>query len=188
MAVSALSSLDQLEESYTQGAVLSPVQENNEMFWVGTSLSIAGVPLLIGEGELEEIIETPAYTAIPGTKSWVLGVASHRGGLLPIISGDVLFRNTPYSSKPREYCMVVRLPGYHFGVTLSRIERDLKFPVTERDMTQTIDSDFAPYCLGGFHRNSDFLAILDIPKLVADSGLANASATVKVSIEDKNND
>lgn len=188
MGVSALSSLDQLQNSYIQGAVLSPVQENNGMFWVGTSLSIAGVPLLIGEGELAEIIETPTFTAIPGTKPWVLGIASHRGGLLPVISGDVLFRNTPYSSKPREYCMVVRLPGYHFGVTLSRIERDLKFPVTERDMSKTIDPDFAPYCLGGFHRDDNFLAILDIHKLVADSGLANASATEKVSIEDNNDD
>ncbi len=183
-----LDSFHQLEQSYALKAVPSPVIENNEMFWVGTSLSVAGIPLLIGEGELEEIIETPAYTAIPGTKSWVLGVASHRGGLLPVISGDVFFKKTPYSGRPRDYCMVVRRSGFHFAITLSDIERDRKFPIAQRDMKQSIDSAFVDYCLGGFHSKDKFLAVLDIQKLVADSGLANASAAECVLSEDKIDD
>ena len=188
MHSSILNSFDQLEQSYALQAVPSPVLENNEMFWVGTALSVAGVPLLIGEGELEEIIETPAYTAIPGTKPWVLGVASHRGGLIPVISGDVFFKKAPYSGRPRDYCMVVKRSGFHFGLTLSDIERDRKFPIARRDMEQSIDSAFADYCLGGFHSNDKFLAVLDIHKLVADSGLANASAAECVLSEDKNDD
>lgn len=188
MNSSALSSFDQLEQSYALHAVPSPVFENNEMYWVGTSLSIAGVPLLIGEGEMEEIIETPPCTVIPGTKSWVMGVASHRGGLLPIINGDVLFRKVPYSGRAREYCMLVRRPGFHLGITLSHIERDIKFPVSERDMEQAVDADFADFCLGGFHHEDKFLAVLDIEKLIADSGLANASAAKPVSTEENINE
>ncbi len=183
-----LSSFDQLEQSYALQAVPVPLAENNEMYWVGTSLSIAGVPLLIGEGELEEIIETPNCTAIPGTKSWVLGVSSHKGGLLPILSGDVLFRHEPYTGRRRDYCMVVRRPGFHFGITLSDVERDIKFPIAERDMEQPIDPDFSDYCLGGFHVGEKFLAILDIHKLVADSGLANASAVERDSTEENIDD
>ncbi len=188
MTMSTLLSFDQLEESYALQAVPAPVFENREMYWVGTFLSVATVPLLLGEGELEEIIETPACTPIPGTKSWVLGVASHKGGLIPVICGDVLFRKVPYSGRPREYCMVVRRPGYHFAVTLSHIERDIKFPIAQRDMEQAVDPDFADYCLGGFHYGDKFLAVLDIDKLVADSGLANAAATNSVSTEENIDD
>ena len=184
MTMSPLSSFDQLEQSYVQQAVSAPAYENNEMYWVGTSLSMASLPLLLGEGELEEIIETPAYTPIPGTKSWVLGVASHKGGLIPIICSDVLFRKAPYSGKLREYCMVVRRSGFHFAITLSHIERDIKFPIGQRDMEHPIDADFADYCLGGFHYDEKFLAVLDMDKLVADSGLANASASNPISTED----
>ena len=184
MPALTLQSLDLLEQDYAQQAIAPPVFEHTEMFWVGTSLGVAGVSLLLGEGELEEVIETPLSTVIPGTKPWVIGVASHKGGLLPIISGDELFRRVPYTGKPREYCMVVRRPGYHFAITLSHVERDIKFPIGQRDMNQAVDPDFSNYCLGGFNFQDRFLAVLDIDKLLEDSGLADASATTSVITEE----
>lgn len=177
MAITALQSLELLERSYAFDGVEPPVFENDVMRWVGTSLGIAGVPLLVGAGELEEIIETPAITSIPCTKPWVLGLGSHKGGLLPILSGDVLFRKRPYSGRVRDYCMVVRRSGFYCGITLSNIERDLHFPIEQRDMDHPVDEDFARFTLGGFKHGDRFLAILDIDRLVAEEDLSNAAAT-----------
>lgn len=179
----ALSHLELLQRSFHHDAVRVPEQDEHVMQWVGTSLSIAGVPLLVGEGELEEVIETPATTPIPGTKPWVMGLAAHRGGLLPVISGDHFFRNTPYSGRIRDYSMVIRRPGVYFAMTLSDVERDLKFPIEERDMTQSVDADFREFSLGGFHHEDRFLAVLDIDKLVSDDNLANASISLNDSTE-----
>ncbi len=183
MAVTALQSLQLLERHYRHEAVSSPEFADPVMRWAGTSLSIAGVPLLVGEGELEEIVETPVTTHVPGTKPWVIGVGAHRGLLLPIISGDVLFRKVPYSGRVRDYCMVVRRSGFCFGITLSDIERSLRFPIEERDMDHAIDPDFKDFCLGGFKHGDKFLAVLDIDKLVADPDFANASAVEADSTE-----
>ena len=176
MGVSALQSLEVIERIHAYDGVKAPVIENEHIQWVGTSLGIAGVSLLVGEGELEEIIETPSVTTIPGTKPWVLGVAAFKGGLLPILSGDVLFRKRSYAGRVRDYCMVVRRPGMYFGITLSDIHRDLKFPIEQRNMEHPGDPDFAKFTLGGFKYRGDFLAVLDIDKLVADEDLCNASA------------
>lgn len=184
MAVTAAQSLHLLQRHYSHEAVAPPEFAEQVMQWVGTSLSIAGVPLLVGEGELEEIVETPPMTHIPGTKPWVMGVAAHKGSLLPVFSGDVLFRKAPYSGRVREYCMVVRRPGFHFAITLSDIERTIRFPIEERDMAHPIDEDFKDYCLGGFQRGDRFLAVLDIDKLVADTDFADASAAEKDSTEE----
>lgn len=188
MAITALQSLELLERSYAYEGVQAPVFENDIVRWVGTSLSIAGVPLLVGAGELEEIIETPAHTTIPGTKPWAQGIAAHRGGLLPIISGDVLFRNAPYAGGSRDYCMVIRRPGFHFGITLSSVERDLHFPIEERVMEHPVDEDFAEFTLGGFEHGDRFLAILDIDKLVARDDLSSAAATDFYATEEKTNE
>jgi twitching motility protein PilI len=188
MAVTALQSLELLERSYAFDGVEPPVFESDVMRWVGTSLGIAGVPLLVGAGELEEIIETPAITLIPGTRSWVLGVAAHKGGLLPVICGDTLFRREPYKGKPRDYCMVIRRPGFYFGITISHVERDLHFPIEERDMEHPVDTDFARYSLGGFTHGDRFLAILDVDGLVADEELASAAATEDFKNEETSND
>ncbi|MCB1732379.1 MAG: hypothetical protein KDI21_18065, partial [Halieaceae bacterium] len=92
-------------------------------------------------------------------------------------SGDVFFRGRPYVGRVREFCMIIRRPGFYFGITLSDIERDIKFPVEERDMEYPVDPDFAEFTLGGFHSDDRFLAILDVDKLVADSELSNAAAS-----------
>jgi len=184
----AIQSLDALDERFREEAADQPVQDHEKMVWVGTCLSIAGVPLLIGEGELQEIIETPNVMSIPGTKPWVLGVGSHMGGLIPIISGDVFFRRRPYAGRVRDYCMVLRRPGFYFGITLSGLERDMKFPVELRDMHQPIDADFAEFSLGGYPDGDRFLPVLDIDKLIADSELSNAAANDADSNEDRNDD
>jgi chemotaxis signal transduction protein len=98
------------------------------------------------------------------------------GGLLPIISGDVFFRKRAYAGRVRDYCMVIKRPGFYFGITLSAIERDRKFPAELRDMEHPVDEDFARFTLGGFPDGDRFLAVLDVDKLVADSDLSNAAA------------
>jgi len=183
MSSRASQAVAMLEQAYADNGLASPAVSSPVMTWMGTSLGIAGIPLLVGEGEIDEIIETPAVTAIPGTKPWVMGVAAYMGGLLPIISGDVLFRLRPYAGRVREFCMVIRRPGFYFGITLSDVERDMRFPLEARDMEYPVDEDFADFTLGGFRDGSRFLAILDIDGLVADSELSSA-AVVKVSNEE----
>lgn len=188
MSISALQSLELLERLHAYDSVMPPALAAPRPSWVGTSLGVAGVPLLIGAGELEEIIETPAVTTIPGTKAWVLGVAAYKGGLLPIFSGDVLFRKRPYTGRQRDYCMVVRRPGLYFGLTLSHVQRDLRFPIDERVMGCPVDPDFEGYTLGGFKYKGDYLGVFDIDKLVADEELSDASAGGVSSIRGKGNE
>lgn len=189
MNVSALQSLELIERLHAYDSVSVPAAEVQQcVHWVGTSLGIAGVSVLIAEGELEEIIETPDVTPIPGTKPWVLGVAAFKGGLLPILSGDVLFRKRAYSGAKRDYCMVVNRNGMHFGLTLSHVQRDRRFPLEERVMDHPVDSDFANYTQGGFQDGNEFLVVLDLDKFVADEDLANASASQVSSIRGKNDE
>lgn len=177
MAISALQSLELIERLHAYDGVAPPKREDEgRMQWVGTYLGIAGVPVLIGEGELAEIIETPRFTPIPGTKPWVLGVAAFKGGLLPVLSGDVLFRNRSYTGRVRDYSMIIRRPGLHFAITLSSVQRDLRFPLEERIMDHPVDPDFARFSLGGFKYRGEFLAVLDIDKLVGDEEISNAAA------------
>lgn len=188
MNMSAQQSLGLLERLYAYDSMPLPALAEPAETWVGTSLGIAGVPVLIGAGEIEEIIETPQMTTIPGTKEWVIGVAAYKGGLLPIFSGDVLFRRRPYTGRMRDYCMVISQPGQYFGITLSHVQRDLRFPVEERVIDHPVDPDFAQYTLGGFMYKGDFLAVLDIDKLVADEELSNAATGETSSIRRKGND
>ncbi len=175
MASQLLQSFDALERRYAAEAVAAPARGPQEELWIGTCLGVAGVLLLVAEGELAEIIETPKVMPIPGTKPWVMGVGSHLGGPIPVVSGDVFFRRKPYAGRPREYCMVLKQRGFYLAVTLSGLERDMKFPVASRDMALEVDPDFASYTLGGFADGDRRLAVLDIDRLLTDAEFANAA-------------
>jgi twitching motility protein PilI len=188
MSISALQSLEILERLHAYDSVSAPAPAEPVPTWVGTAVGIAGVPVLIGAGSLEEIIETPSVTSIPGTKAWVLGVAAYKGGLLPIFSGDVLFRKRPFIGRMRDYSMVIRRPGMYFALTLSHVQRDLRFPIGERITDHAVDPDFVNYTSGGYMYKGDFMAVLDIDKLVADEELSNASARKVASTKGKGNE
>ncbi len=132
--------------------------------------------------ELERLYRDHALVPPSGVdegSKWVgtsLGVAAHMGGLLPIFSGDVFFRKRPYQGRVRDYCMVIQRQGFRFGITLSSVERDMKFPAEQRDWDKEVDADFADFTQGGFHDKNRFLAVLEMDRLVTDSDLADASA------------
>lgn len=184
----ALQALELIERLHADNASTPPKNEEQSLRWVGTSLGIAGVQLLVAEGELEEIVETPPVTPIPGTKSWVMGVAAYKGGLLPVFSGDVLFRKKPYAGRVRDYCMVIRRPGMYFGITLSDVHRDLRLPIEDRIVDHPVDPDFEKYTLGGFMYRGEFLAVLDIETLIADEEVSDASAARNSSKEGENDE
>lgn len=78
--------LQEIEERCLQQAVGLPQQQHAEETWEGVLFSVGGRVLISPLGEVKEILNYPsAMTHVPGTKTWVRGVANIRGNLLPII-------------------------------------------------------------------------------------------------------
>lgn len=188
MALTAIKTLQLLDRMYAYDAIASPSIYKEELLWTGTAISIAGVPLLIGEGQIIEIIETPMVTPVPGAGPWVLGVAAHCGGLLPVYDGDRLFRKPGHVGRTRDFCLVVDKPGHYFAITLSDILGNRTFPLSTLKQGLPDDPDFAEFCLGGFNDNDQFLALLDIDKLVTKSALFTAAISESGANEDAYHD
>lgn len=62
-----------------------PAQEEAVELWSGIGFTIANTHYVAAMGTVSEILHLPKFTAIPGVKSWMLGVANVRGRLLPIM-------------------------------------------------------------------------------------------------------
>lgn len=52
--------------------------------WSGVGFRVRGHQLACRINLIEEIIAPPPYTAIPGTRDWLLGIANVRGNLAPV--------------------------------------------------------------------------------------------------------
>ena len=53
--------------------------------WQGLGYQVGGLRLVSPMGEISEILKLPKLAALPGVKSWVLGIANVRGRLIPVV-------------------------------------------------------------------------------------------------------
>lgn len=74
-----------LAERSIKHAAGLPAQEEAIELWNGIGFTVAQMHFVSGMGTISEILHLPKYTAIPGVRSWILGVANVRGRLLPIM-------------------------------------------------------------------------------------------------------
>jgi len=61
-----------------------PAQQENQRSWSGIGFRLGELRFVIPMGEVSEILPEPRFTALPGVKPWLKGVANVRGRLLPI--------------------------------------------------------------------------------------------------------
>jgi len=74
-----------LEARSKAGATGLPQQVEIRKPWSGIGFRIGEIQLVSAVGDVNEILHFPQLTSIPGTKSWVIGMANIRGTLIPII-------------------------------------------------------------------------------------------------------
>ncbi|MDO8860087.1 chemotaxis protein CheW [Haliea sp. E1-2-M8] len=180
----AFAALTALQNRYAStGCGLPPALPDPE-YWRGGVVGIAGVPLLVAARDIEAVIAVPVLTPIPGTRNWVLGIASHHGGLLPVCCGDSLFGQPLPPGRRREYCLVIKRPGLYVGITLSRVEGNIKLPMAQRATETRIEGPLAACCDGGFWQGERFLGLLDSSRLATVGALSDTAARPEAIAED----
>jgi twitching motility protein PilI len=84
-----------------------PAQEEAVELWNGIGFTVAQIHFVAGMGSISEILHLPKFTAIPGVRSWILGVANVRGRLLPIMDLARYFGITQTGAKSRDKRVLV---------------------------------------------------------------------------------
>ncbi|MGE5152620.1 MAG: chemotaxis protein CheW [Bdellovibrio bacteriovorus] len=91
-----------------------------EPTWAGVLFRIQASLLLAPLGQIVEVLEPPAeITPIPGTRSWVVGVANNRGTLLPIFDLSVLVHGGTATPRPTDRILVVRQEDIPCGLLVN---------------------------------------------------------------------
>ncbi len=143
--------LQDIEERCLEHAVGLPQQRVVEEAWEGVLFSVGGRMLVAPLGEVKEILNYPAaITSVPGTKSWVRGVANIRGNLLPIIDLQAFLLGKPTVSGRRSRVLVVEHDGVFTSLLVDQMVGIRHFYPSERsrdpvDLPDAVGR-FVEYC------------------------------------------
>lgn len=95
----------------------APVQQ-----WTGVLFRVGGRSLLAPLSQVTEVLAVPAeITPLAGTPAWVLGIANHRGTLLPIFDLAALSGAAETVRRPAERVLVVHDGGLPCGLMASEV-------------------------------------------------------------------
>ncbi len=145
-----------------------PIQEEFREEWRGIAFKLKESTFLAPMTEVSEVISSLPMTAVPGVKSWVLGIANMRGTLLPVmdLQGLIYGKNT-MSDYLYQRIMVTNIGGIAAGFRVDTILGIKHFWVDEivEDLPN-LDAPVRPYIVSSCKREQELHGIFSLDKLL----------------------
>jgi len=164
-----------IEQRCQANAAGLPTLDKAEDEWVGVGFRIGDDKLIAPMNEIEEILDLPEYTNVPGVKSWMVGVANVRGGLLPLmdLKGFVLGEDIKQRKKGR--VIVIDYKGFNTGLVVEEVYGMKHFQT--KDQSEDIPSlheNVSKYVNKAFSQEGDSWPVFSFQNMTQDERLAEA--------------
>lgn len=147
--------------------------------WTGLAFDVAGRHYLAPRAEVQEVLELPAVTRVPGAKPWLLGLANVRGDLLPIIDLNRFLGGEATARSEATRVIVLNDPTVVAGFVVDGVGGFRSFaPEDQRHQLIAGDADQAAtdFVLGAFVRDGTAWRVFSLRKLAADPAFRDAGA------------
>lgn len=165
-----------IEQRCKQNSAALPSAVDAEEKWVGVGFRIGEDRLIASMSEVQEILDLPEYTKVPGVKSWVVGVANVRGSLLPImdLKGFILGEDIQQRKKGR--IIVIDYKGFSTGLVVDEVYGMRHFLEKERvEEDPHVHSNVTPYVENMFKQESESWPVFSFRNIVRDEQFSHAS-------------
>lgn len=133
--------LRDLERRYQRDASGLPQQREIRKPWTGIGFNVGGTNFVAPVGDVREILYYPRLTQIPGTKSWVRGMANVRGTLIPIIDLKHYLGHPPVEIHARSRVLVIQNGELWAGLLVDSVSGLKHF---HEDHARTLSVDALP--------------------------------------------
>lgn len=170
--------LSELAQRSLANAAGLPEQDEAIELWSGIGFKFGDTHYLAQMGKVSEILHLPKYTAVPGVKAWVRGVANVRGRLLPIMDLSRFFQLPASHTKARDKRVLVIEQGDSLSGVI--VEGILGMQYFSADALQTevgaeVPEGMRRFVLGSFLKSDITWHVFDTAALTADEDFMDAA-------------
>lgn len=145
--------------------------------WSGVAFRLADMRLVTPLDEVLEVLPCPEYTTVPGTKSWVKGVANVRGNLITIMDLAEYFGKPTVFLDERARLLVMNVPGLHTGLLVHEVLGLRHFDEdAERQQLPDLDDPVMVHVKGAFVRDDVLWSVFDMKSLAESAAFKHVAA------------
>lgn len=164
-----------LDTQYKREGVIQTDQLQTNQ-WSGIAFELNGVRYVAPLGEVTEIMHLPPLTKVPGSRSWLRGVANVRGSLLPVADLPMFFGFNQGTIGRRQRVLVVAQDQSQVGIIVDDVFGLQHFELEDRlEVGIDVDETLRPYVLGAFSRNEQVWPVFSPAVLTRHSGFKQVS-------------
>lgn len=161
-----LALLRDIERRGQRHAVGLPRQVEQKVTWPGIAFKLAENLLVAPLAEVREILPFPAMSPVPGTQSWVKGIANVRGNLLPVIHLPSYLKQQAVPLGRRSRVMVVERSGIVAGLVVDEVLGMKHFLEEEHAAgLPPADQTINPYLTGAYLQQGRHWGVFSLHKL-----------------------
>jgi twitching motility protein PilI len=164
-----------MEQRCQANAAGLPVLDKVEEEWVGVGFRIGGDKLIAHMNEIKEILDLPEFTSVPGVKSWMVGVANVRGGLLPLMDLNGFILGEDIKQRKNGRVIVIDYKGFNTGLIVEEVYGLKHFQT--KDQSEDIPGlheNVLKYVNKAFSQDGDSWPVFSIQHMTQDERLAEA--------------
>ncbi|MBS0581481.1 MAG: purine-binding chemotaxis protein CheW [Proteobacteria bacterium] len=100
--------------------------------WRGVGFRVGDHHLVSSLTEVNEVLSFPLVTRVPGARAWLLGVASVRGNLIPLIDLKGFLSGEETSLSDSSRVLLVRQSGGSVGLLVDEVVGQRNFSAEQR--------------------------------------------------------
>lgn len=162
----ALGLLLEYEQRLAMSGATLPGREEVRERWTGIGFRLGEELLLAPMEEIQEIIDPPTCTRVPGTAPWFLGVANVRGSLLPVMDLHGLMIGGRASASRNARVLVFNGDGVSAAFRVDDVLGLKRFYTDEITSAASRLEALTAYMMGGFRQGDDAWSIFSFARFV----------------------
>ena len=171
MSTEVLDVLQEIQAGVFRHAAPLPLKTDDKPEWQALAYQLGGIQLASPLDEVEEILQMPRMTHLPGTKDWVLGIANVRGRLVPIVDTHRYLGIEPTVARLEWRVLVLEDAGIVVGLV---IEQSLGMQYFLKENFQQDAPDVVaavqPHVNGAYRHGGGVFYVMNLKSFVGDDG------------------
>ena len=145
--------------------------------WAGIAFSVGDMRLVCGVENVQEFLPLPQITRVPGTKSFILGLANVRGDLVTIVDLGCYLNGMRSTLTMRTRLLSASLRGRPVGLLVDEVFGQRNFVAGDADTPNlSADSPLEGLVRKQHRSGSDTWLELDLDTVFASAGFLDGAA------------
>lgn len=172
-----LSLLHQMQQQSRSNSPGLPEQVQLATLWSGLGFRIADMQFVTPLDQISEVLHCPGMTPVPGTKSWLKGIANVRGTLYTIVDLAEYFGKQPVEPDDKSRLLIMNIAGLNTALMVNEVLGLRHFDEEmERHNVAKADDPAMIHARGAFLRDEVLWGVFDMQSLAESAVFMNVAA------------